>query len=738
MKIIIIGVSKGSLVITVECESLMILEELWTDYLSGRLGEVVQNCFVTEKILKELNLAELRLKTTMDIKEYNACKLFFERDTRTDSEDPAPWASAIKAVHDKKRNVRLEEAKSLRENYLQKFSWEEPCNFLVEKMYNLAFDLGARLIVQSSENSDVHQSAVKHTLSILEDMNSFADNNTQSIPLPATETSDMKGGVSVETSGCNSLHCAAMGGNEAIIETLLSSGLDINSRSNDGTTPLMMAAATGQEKTVDLLLSKGADPHLKNFMGRNLLHAAAEGGNSSIVMRALSCDIDINSKDDCSATPLIIAVKQNHIEIVKYLLQKGADISLTTEDKKRNALHIASQEGSVAVIEMLLSYDLRPDSRDGKGNTPLARAAACGHIEAVNCLLKHGADPLLKGQDGRNLLHFAAQSGNVIIIETMLSKGFDIDARDETLGVTPLMVSIASGKLEAAKYLLEKGADKSLKTTPGKLPLLSIASVAGSIAAVEMLLSHGCNIDARDSEGNTPLMHATRLGNTEVVEYLLAQGANPLLRNTSDLGLLHLAAFSDNALTIKAVLSKNLDINASRTVLGITPLLFCLGQGKLEAANYLLAEGADENLKSKDGLTVLSAAAMSGNVAAIEMLLKRGHNPNSRDGRDNTPLMWAAEVGNKAAVEYLLSSCQSFFSNLEKSMEHAWNIFENLITQIKELKNLLKRDLSHVSLMPQEPELQTHHQLKSGSPIPVPDDFYHSHLNVDHAQEQSY
>ena len=56
-----------------------------------------------------------------------------------DSEDPADWARAIKAVRNKKRNVRLAEAKSLRENYLQKFSWEEPCNFLVKKMYNLAF-----------------------------------------------------------------------------------------------------------------------------------------------------------------------------------------------------------------------------------------------------------------------------------------------------------------------------------------------------------------------------------------------------------------------------------------------------------------------------------------------------------------------------------------------------------------------------------------------------------------------
>ena len=80
MRFIITGVSEGSLVITVKCESLMILEELWTDYTSGHLGEVVQSCFVTEKILKELNLVELKLKTTMDIEEYNACKMCFEKD----------------------------------------------------------------------------------------------------------------------------------------------------------------------------------------------------------------------------------------------------------------------------------------------------------------------------------------------------------------------------------------------------------------------------------------------------------------------------------------------------------------------------------------------------------------------------------------------------------------------------------------------------------------------------------
>ena len=56
-----------------------------------------------------------------------------------ESEDPVDWARAIKAVHFRERNVRLAEAKILRENYSKKFSWKEPCGFLVEKMCSLAF-----------------------------------------------------------------------------------------------------------------------------------------------------------------------------------------------------------------------------------------------------------------------------------------------------------------------------------------------------------------------------------------------------------------------------------------------------------------------------------------------------------------------------------------------------------------------------------------------------------------------
>ena len=74
------GGRPGSLLITVKCDSIQILERLWKDYLSGHLGEVIQRSFVTEEILKEFSLAELKLKTTISEEEYKACKAYFEKD----------------------------------------------------------------------------------------------------------------------------------------------------------------------------------------------------------------------------------------------------------------------------------------------------------------------------------------------------------------------------------------------------------------------------------------------------------------------------------------------------------------------------------------------------------------------------------------------------------------------------------------------------------------------------------
>ena len=79
MGVLLAGAYVGSLVITVKCDSLQVLEELWEDYITGHLGEVVQRCFVTKEILTEFSLAELKLKTTILEEEYEAYKMYFEK-----------------------------------------------------------------------------------------------------------------------------------------------------------------------------------------------------------------------------------------------------------------------------------------------------------------------------------------------------------------------------------------------------------------------------------------------------------------------------------------------------------------------------------------------------------------------------------------------------------------------------------------------------------------------------------
>ena len=73
-KVLLVDTQSGSLIITAECSSLEILEGLWQDYCTGNLNEMAQKYLVTEEILKELGLTEVKLATTILEEEYRACR----------------------------------------------------------------------------------------------------------------------------------------------------------------------------------------------------------------------------------------------------------------------------------------------------------------------------------------------------------------------------------------------------------------------------------------------------------------------------------------------------------------------------------------------------------------------------------------------------------------------------------------------------------------------------------------
>ena len=96
--------------------------------------------------------------------------------------------------------------------------------------------------------------------------------------------------------GYSLLHFAVQGRNTFIINKLISLGLDIDSRTNGGVTPLMAAAEQDKQNAFEILIQNGADPSLKIDNGCSLLHFAAQGGNTFIINKLLSLGLDIDSR----------------------------------------------------------------------------------------------------------------------------------------------------------------------------------------------------------------------------------------------------------------------------------------------------------------------------------------------------------------------------------------------------------------------------------------------------------
>jgi len=506
-----------------------------------------------------------------------------------ESEKPEEWSEKIQQLSRQKPEERHGFAIQLREIYSKAYSWDVQCEKFKETMQHLT-DRPPRT-ARLNDSTWGSGKNVGMMASFLAEYSGDATALANKTNLSGVKDNDKATSSLVENKGWNLLHAASQGGDVDIIESMLSLGLDINSRDSLGTTPVMVAAASGKMEAVDFLLVKGADPSLTTNIGRNLLHAAAEGGNLSIVETMLSKHIAVDLEDNDGITSLMIAASKNNLEIVDYLLGKGADPNLQSK-KGRNVFLIAAEYGSIAVIERLLSCGLNIDSRDGEGNTPLMCAAALAKLETFNLILEKGADPLLKGKSGWSLLHFACQGGNVAIIETILSRGIDIDEIANSIGdLTPLVVTIVFNKLEAMKYLLDKGADPSLENSFRKVNSLHLATIGGNIDIIDAILSRGFDINTPSSEGLTSLMFAAFTKNVAVVEYLLHKGADPALSDHLGRTCLHYASEGGDVTVIEKCLSHGVDVE-SKDSEGKTPLMLAAAKGNSDAVKYLLQRSA--------------------------------------------------------------------------------------------------------------------------------------------------
>jgi len=153
-----------------------------------------------------------------------------------------------------------------------------------------------------------------------------------------------------------------------------------------------------------------------------LVDAAADG-NVELVRSLLDRGADIDSRHpESNVTALMRAAEKNYSEILKILLDRGANLDLQ-DSKRRTALFLATAEDYKEIVALLLEKGADHSTRDGiTGGTALMEAAANGYEEIVKLLLKEGADPNILDNDGATALHYAAWDGSKTIVKLLLDK----------------------------------------------------------------------------------------------------------------------------------------------------------------------------------------------------------------------------------------------------------------------------------------------------------------------------
>jgi ankyrin repeat protein len=324
--------------------------------------------------------------------------------------------------------------------------------------------------------------------------------------------------------GQTPLVLSASNGELEITRILLRHGATVDTSGEDGRTPLMCASHNGHLEIARLLIQNGAavDSRHKGQTplmryGVTPLHMAAHNGNLDIVILLLESGANVNLQDSSDQTPLDVASASRNHEVTRCLANR---VGVKCPCDAMDARPLGKDSGNPVPDAALGSAGIVKHTNipaSLRGNA-LHEASAEGSVEVVQSLLDEGADVNQRGANHETALHDASWNRKLEVAKLLIKYGADVNCRSK-IGWTPLHVTSSKGHCEIVELLLDHGADLNTKQQEHWTPL-HLASWLGRLEVVKLLLERGADIHARDIEGRTPYALASRIGHRGIQQLL--------------------------------------------------------------------------------------------------------------------------------------------------------------------------------------------------------------------------
>ncbi|MFP3033742.1 MAG: ankyrin repeat domain-containing protein [Wolbachia sp.] len=430
------------------------------------------------------------------------------------------------------------------------------------------------------------------------------------------------------------------------VQAIITQGANFKAKDKNGKTPLHWAAeCNNTTEIVQLLIEKKVKINAKDKGGKIPLHLAAEKGRLEIVKLLVGNNADIKAKDKDGKTPsdlaieeghkdiadfleeaqfkeqeLFDAIKQNNIDKVRDLINRGADVKAKNKDGKTSLHWAAEYNDTPEIVQLLIEKGADINAKDKSGKTPLDLANQNDKIKVIEFLVNKSAslNEMLP-------LHWAVENCSLKVVKLFIDND-SINAKDRD-GKTPLHLAAKTGRSEIAELLVDNKADINATDTSSWTPLHETAgknnATEGQLNVAKLLISKYANINAKNDKSYTPLHLTAQKGNLNIAEFLTNSG--------------------------------NIDIEA-RSNTGKTPLHVAAEKNKLKIIELLVNKGANVNAKDNYNETPLDLASEED----IKVFLREHGVRHS--GQYNSYFTWIT-AGLVCVRNFLMDGLLAFVSN---------------------------------------------------------------------------